>query len=92
MAFYTIHHRFVECPFWKTEVALEGKYYYSEEPGHEYEAYFSNAQCPIIRNIRLPEHKRDDRYKYYPLCHLHPCAELHNFEPLIDVRTGQPPK
>ena len=35
MASYTIHHRFVECPFWKTEVALEGKYYYSEEPGHE---------------------------------------------------------
>lgn len=92
MAYYTILHRYITCPFWKVKVTLEGKYYYNEEPGHEYEARFSSAQCPIVKNIQLPKHKRDKELSYYPFCKMDPCEELHNFEPVVDTRTGKPPK
>lgn len=92
MSYYTILYKYIKCPFWRAEIALEGKYYYSEDPGREYEARFSVAQCPIIKNINLPERKRDKELSYYPFCRMHPCDELYNFEPIIDVRTGKAPK
>lgn len=92
MRYYTILHKPIECPFWKCEIILQGKYYYLEDEGHEYEARFSSAKCPIIENIRLPEHKQDKELSYYPFCRIHPCEALYNFEPLIDVRTSKPPE
>lgn len=92
MNFYTIQHKFIKCPFWGCEIALKGKYYYSEEPGHEYEARFSFAKCPIVENIHRPKHKQDKELSYFPVCPIHPCDELNNFEPFIDVRTNKPLK
>lgn len=92
MGYYTILHKQIKCPFWKCNITLKGKYYYSEEPGHEYEAHFSSARCPIMDNIRLPEHKRDKELSCYPICPMHPCNELDNFHPRIDVRTDKPIK
>lgn len=88
---YTIIPKHIICPFWKTEIVLEGKYYYCEEPGHEHEARFSSAQCPIIKNLHQPVQKRIKELSYYAFCRINPCQELHNFEPLIDTRTGKPP-
>lgn len=92
MSYYTIVYKSVICPFWKDEIILEGKYRYNEEPGHEYEARFSSAQCPIIKNLHLPMRKRDKKFSYYPSCPIEYCEKLHDFESIIDVRTGKPPK
>lgn len=92
MRYYTILHKPIKCPFWKCEITLQGKYYYSEEEGHEYEARFASAKCPIIENNRLPLHKRDKELSFYMFCDMYPCKALDDFLPLIDVRTSKAPR
>ena len=83
MSYYTILHKQIVCPFWGCQLTLEGKYRYSEEEGHEHEAKFSFAECPIIRNNRLPERKRDKSLSCYAYCKIYPCEALDDFEPTI---------
>lgn len=59
MASTTISTKRVTCPIWKEEISLQGHYLFSEEKGHEYEAKFLSATCPIVENIRLPKSKKN---------------------------------
>lgn len=92
MIYYTNMNRCIRCPLWDVEIQLKGKYIYDETPGHEYEAKFASAECPIIKNNHLPQYKRDKKLSYYPFCSEYPCKELSNFLPVIDVRTNKAPK
>ena len=87
-SFTTISHKCVICPTWNEEVCLCGKYLFSEEKGHEYEAKFLYATCPIVENLRLPYSKRDKKYAYFPFCNHQPCELLDDFKPIIEVRKG----
>ena len=87
-SFTTTSHKCVICPTWNKEVYLCGKYLFSEEKGHEHEAKFLYATCPIVENLRLPHSKRDKKYEYFPFCKHQPCELLEDFKPVIDVRDG----
>ncbi len=88
MSFTTTSRKTVICPTWNEEISLCGKYLLSEEKGHEHEAKFLYATCPIMENIRLPHAKRDPKYKYFPFCNHQPCELLDDFKPVIDLREG----
>ena len=83
MCYYTILHKQTTCPFWKCPVTLEAKYRYSKINKESREAYFTFAECPIMKNIELPERKRDKKYSCYAFCKMYPCSELSNFEKVI---------
>lgn len=89
MGYYTILHKQIKCPFWKCKLVLQGKYRFLENDG--YIAKFSSTKCPIIENLHLPERKRDKDLSFYMFCRMYPCDALHDFEPVIDVRTNKPP-
>lgn len=88
MKFTTISSKHVVCPLWKEEIYLCGKYLLSEEEGHQYEAKFLSATCPIVENLKLPKSKQDQKYDAFRFCNLESCELLNNFEPIIDVRKG----
>lgn len=92
MRYYTLLSKRIKCPFWKCNLTLQGKYYFLEEKGHEFEARFSKAKCPIIENNKLPNRELNKELALFAFCRIYPCEELTNFEPLIDVRTDKPPK
>lgn len=88
MAYTTISTKRVVCPLWKEEILLKGRYLLSEEQGHEYEAKFLSAACPIIENIMLPEPKKDKKYELFRFCNVADCELLKDFKTVIDVRNG----
>ncbi len=88
MSFSTTSTKYVICPLWGIKVPLHGHYRYSEEKGHEYEAKFQFATCPIVENLKLPKSKQNKDYALYSFCNLHPCEMMKNFQPIIDVRQG----
>ncbi len=92
MSYYTILHKPINCPFWNCKITLQAKYRYLDNEGHKNEARFVSAKCPIMENIHLPERKRNKKLSMYMFCKIYPCKALHDFEPLIDVRTNKPPK
>lgn len=88
MSHTTLSRKTVVCPMWDEEITLCGKYLISEEKGHEYEAHFLYATCPVIENLRLPRAKKDPKYECFPFCHHQPCELLEDFKPVLDLRKG----
>ena len=86
MSYITTYNKQVICPLWNEKISLCGRYLLSEEKGHEYEAKFISATCPILENIRLPRSQKDDKYELFPFCDVKDCKVLNDFEPVIDVR------
>lgn len=86
MAFITTYNKQVICPLWKEKISLCGRYLLSEEKGHEYEAKFLSATCPILENIRLPQTKKNKKYELFPFCNVNNCELLNDFDSIIDVR------
>ncbi len=81
---YTLVHHYGECPIWKDKVCISGKYRLPdlERP---YYTRFVSAECEIVKNIRLPEHKRDKRLSLYSFCSMgRECPLLHDFPPEIE--------
>lgn len=86
MSYITTYNKQVICPLWKEKISLCGKYLLSEEKGHEYEAKFISATCPILENIGLPRSQKDEKYSLFPFCDIKDCALLDDFDPVIDTR------
>lgn len=83
MSYYTLVYKQITCPFWKCSVTLKAKYRYSEIDGQKHNAYFTFAECPIMKNLKLPERKRDKKYSCYAFCDMYPCSDLTDFEQII---------
>ena len=49
-----------ECQYWGIPVSVMGMY--MEREDHSWS--FICAECPIIRNSKLPIYEQDERYKY----------------------------
>lgn len=88
MVFITISTKNVICPLWKEEIILRGKYLLSEEKGHQYEAKFLSATCPIVENLSLPKSKQNTDYAFFRFCNHEPCELLKSFKSFIDIRDG----
>lgn len=84
----TTSRKTVICPVWKEKICLNGKYRFSDKPGHEYEATFMYATCPILENLSLPKSKRNRAYDIFSFCDHQPCELLKDFKPVIDIRKG----
>ena len=88
MGFITTSTKRVICPLWKEEITLCGKYKLSEQNGHEYEAKFVSATCPIVENLKLPMKMQNKEYALFRFCDRAPCELLRDFKPTIDLRQG----
>lgn len=82
MQYYTLVSKSIHCPFWNIDLAITGKYRYTDKP---YEAKFINGICPIIENNKLSAHKRDKELVLYAFCDYYTCEELNSFKPTIDI-------
>ena len=83
---FTLVHKIVNCPMWKTDIRITAKYRFIENSENPYLAQLISAKCEIIENAKLPEHKRDKRLSVYRFCKIQNCLHLHNVPEKIDVR------
>lgn len=88
MAFTTTSSKRVLCPLWKEEIYLHGNYLLSEESGHQYEAKFLSATCPIVENLKLPSQKRNKDFELFRFCDQNPCEAMRSFKPVINIQHG----
>lgn len=86
MTYYTLIHKTVQCPMWNDSIKITAKYRYIEDSENPYLARFSYAQCEVLENLRLPEHKRDKRLILYRFCRIEHCPHLRDFPEIIDTR------
>lgn len=81
---YTLECHYGECPIWKDTVKIIGKYRFID-PARPHYTKFVNAECEIVKNIRLPERKRDKRLSLYRFCSMGAeCPLLKEFPPEIE--------
>lgn len=86
MVYYTLVYKPGICPVWLDKVTITAKYRYSEDTEKPYSAIFVCAECEIVKNLHLPESKRDKRLELYAFCGQEKCPLLKGFPEEIDVR------
>lgn len=64
--YVTYVHHYGQCPSWKKDVCISGKYILNESAN---KGKFLKAECPILEDLRLPYHKRKLVYREIPYCH-----------------------
>lgn len=85
MSYFKLVPKFTTCPYWKTEITINGKYILEDSPSSSVGKY-SNSICPILENIRNQPCKEDNEYWMYPYCKYEgDCpAKCKNFPKYID--------
>lgn len=76
MSFYTLKHKTMQCPLWPTKVRITGKYRIRED---DKSAYFTGAECEIVRNLHLPKMKKNKNLELYAYCNYNNCPCLKDF-------------
>lgn len=80
--YYTLKHKTCDCPLWPTKVKITGKYRIRED---DKSAYFTGAECEIVRNLHLPKKKRNKELEMFCYCNYADCPCLKDFEKEIKV-------
>lgn len=65
-----------KCPYWDVDVCVQGMYGEREDGSWS----FLRAECPIIKNSKLPIYEQDDEYKYMKCADQYSCPLYTQFQ------------
>lgn len=84
MPYYTLVHKEIQCPQWKTDILVWAKYSYNDFS--DTKAKLGSVTCPILENIRKPASKKDKDLSIYAFCRMSDTCKLRsNFPNEIDL-------